>query len=138
SGDTPHTVEGRPAWRFAEVTFRHPDGRSKTIRNRGHVFLSFSVGGALVPQMAMLQSFYGRPPKGDLGDMGHYEDGLEAATDPTDFEGRSEWVTEHFNRVKAAWQAANDALSGETGEDQPRQGKRKFDPSRHVAAPGNT
>lgn len=137
-GPVPQTVDSRPAWRFKEVTFRHPDGRSKTIRDRGHVFASFTAGGALVPQMAMLQVGYGGQPNGDLGDFEHYEDGLEAATDPTDFEGRTEWLIEHFNRVKAAWQAASDALGGDTGEPSPGPERLRFDPTRHVATPANT
>ncbi|WP_140909573.1 hypothetical protein [Cognatiluteimonas lumbrici] len=138
AGDTPSTVDGRPAWRFTEVTFRHPDGRTRTFRDRGHVFASLPGGGPLVPQMAMLQVFLGGPPKGDLGDLEHYREGLESATDPGDFKGRGEWLLEHFNRVKAAWQAAADALRGNTGEPPPDAAKRPFDPSRHVAAPANT
>lgn len=77
------------------------------------------------------------PPKGDLGDMGHYEDGLESATDPSDFEGRTSWLLEHFSRVKAAWLASSDALAGRNA-DPPGPEKRRYDPSRHVATPANT
>lgn len=137
-GDTPQTVDGQLAWRFAEVTFRHPDGRTKTIRDRGRVFLSFAAGGPAVPQMAMLQVVFGGAPNGDLGDMQHYEDGLESATDPGDFQGRGEWLLEHFNRVKAAWLGSSDALAGDTGDSPSGAEKRRFDPTRHVAAPANT
>lgn len=136
-GDTPQVVDGRPAWRFSEVTFRHPDGRTHTIRDRGHVYLAGGAGGPLSPHMAMLAVVLGDAPKGDLGDMQHYEDGLESATDPGDFKGRGEWILEHLNRVKAAWQAAADALTGKNG-DPPGAEKRALDPSRHVATPANT
>lgn len=137
AGDTPQMVDGRPAWRFSEVVFRHPDGRSHAIRNRGHVFLHGAGTGAKV---AMQGAAIGDPmsPKGDLGDMEHYNEGLKSATDPGDFKGRGEWIREHLNRVTAAWQAAIDALAGLTGDTPPGPGKQQFDPSRHVAAPANT
>ena len=137
-GETPQVVDGRPAWRFSEVTFRHPDGRTHTIRDRGHVYLAGVAGGPLSPRMAMLAVVLGDAPKGDLGDMQHYEDGLESATDPGDFKGRGEWIIEHLNRVKAAWLAAADALTGGNGDSPPGPEKRRLDPSRHVAAPANT
>jgi len=138
-GDTPQTVDGRLAWRLSEVTFRHPDGRSLTLRDKGHVFLP---GMATAPAMAMAMLAYGGhdpfTAHGDLGDMKHYEDGLKSATDPSDFKGRGQWLQEHFGRVKAAWQAAADALAGDTGDAPPGPGKRPLNPSGHVAAPANT
>ncbi|MCD9027921.1 hypothetical protein LDO26_06840 [Luteimonas sp. BDR2-5] len=134
-GDTPQTVDGQPAWRFSEVTFRHPDGRSETIRDRGHMLAQASLPDT-VASMSMV--VYGDAPKGSLDDMQHYNDGLKSATDPSDFKGRGEWILEHLNRVKAAWLAAIDALAGRTGAPPPGPGKRPLDPSRHVATPANT
>ncbi len=144
-GDTPQVVDGVPAWRLSEITFRHPDGRSHTIRNKGHVTAQAAPpgGGAASPMLAMaLQASAAwmgdlPPPKGDLGDMKHYEDGLKSATDPNDFKGRTSWLLEHFSRVKATWLASADALAGRDG-DPPGPEKRRYDPSSHVATPANT
>src|SRR5690606_7909372 len=81
AGETPGVVDGRAAWRFSEVTFRHPDGRVHTIRDRGHVFLPSPPVAALSPQAAMLMVVFGGDPKGHLGELEHYEAGLESATD---------------------------------------------------------
>ena len=88
-----------------------------------------------------------RPPSedaiDDITDLDHYKDGLDSATDPGDIEGRSEWLTEHFERLMDAWNYANCVLAG----DCPPPGERpddsddesdEFDPTDQVATPANT
>lgn len=91
-----------------------------------------------------------RPPSEeaieDLVDLDHYRDGLDKATDPTDFEGRSEWLTEHFRRLTDAWNYVNCVLAGNCpppGEqpedfDEEWDDLETFDPADNVATPANT
>ncbi len=91
-----------------------------------------------------------RPPSEesieDLTDLDHYHDGLDKATNPTDFEGRSEWLTEHFRRLTDAWNYVNCVLAGDcsppgeqpTNSDEEWDDLETFDPTGHVATPANT
>lgn len=82
----------------------------------------------------------------DLTDLKHYRDGLDKATNPTDFEGRSEWLTKHFTRVGDAWNYVNCVLSGNcpppgrqpTDTDEEWDDHESFDPTGNVATPANT
>jgi hypothetical protein len=91
-----------------------------------------------------------RPPSeeaiDDITDLDHYRDGLDAATDPADFEGRSEWLKDHFRRLTDAWNYVNCVLSGDcpppgeqpTDPDDEWDDFDELDPSGNVATPANT
>lgn len=116
-------------WNFKSVTFRHPDGRVKTYQDRGYVVAETAKKG---PAFCSGSS---APDDGDLGDMGHYNDGLKKATDPGDLKGKEEWIKDHMNRVGSAWNAASDSLGGSESTD-PKP--KKFDPTKFTATPANT
>jgi hypothetical protein len=133
---TNETVDGKsvPAWRFKTITFRHPDGRTHTVSNKGFV-VAQGPGAQSGYQVASLSAVALRQG-GDLGDMKHYEDGLEAAKDPSEFDDKIKWIQEHLDRVKNAWDSANRALRGDDVPPDPKP--KKFDPSKHTATPANT
>ncbi|RMH77122.1 MAG: hypothetical protein D6680_06115 [Cyanobacteria bacterium J007] len=89
-----------------------------------------------------------RPPSEDairdLTDLTHYRDGLEAAKNPADLEGKGEWFRDHLGRVTNGWNYVNCVLAGECDPpgdefDRDRGDRPKpFDPSGKVAVPGNT
>lgn len=134
--DTPttETVDGKPTpvWRFKSVIFRHPDGRTHTIENAGFIVASARQIGVRVATAG------GAPLRlqGDLGDMGHYQNGLNKATNLGDLGGKTSWIADHLNRVGGAYDQANSALNGLEPPTDPKP--RGFDPSSHTATPANT
>ena len=132
--DTPATqaIDGRsvPVWKFKSVTFRHPDGRVKTIENRGYIVVEPDKPAALLCSPAFLVD-----GDGGLGDMGHFREGMKAASDPSNLKDKRDWIDDHTARVIAAWNAANSALAGLSTKDASPQ---KFDPTHHTATPANT
>lgn len=138
--DTPATkdINGKnvPIWNFKSVTFRHPDGRTKTYENRGYVVVSDGkVAKEAGSRHTGRMSSTCLADDGGLGDMDHYHDGLKKATDPSDMKGKFDWMSDHLSRVSAAWNAATNALAGqETKDARPK----KFDPTKYAASPANT
>lgn len=137
------TVKGKsvPVWRFRSITFKHPDGRTHTIPNKGFVVAAndSSPSGIQIAGRGNLAFARTCPPPNSLDDMEHYNDGLKAATDPEDAKGKLEWIQEHLNRVTSAWNAASDALSGNDSSDKEKCGGPKpFTPSKFPASPANT
>jgi hypothetical protein len=81
----------------------------------------------------------GSPPdcgEGDFDANKQIHDGLKAATDPTDKKGQAKWVNKNIQNTTDWFNQANDALAGGTGDCDKKP--HKFDPSKHVSAPGNT
>jgi len=137
--DEPSTefVDGKSVrvWKFKTVTFRHPDGRTHVITDKGFVVIGSAaelLSGSTDNRGRLAACALG---DGGLDDMGHYSDGLKTAFNPTDKKGQLDWIGDHLGRVSAAWNAASAALSGNPTDDA---SPKKFDPSHHTATPANT
>jgi len=76
----------------------------------------------------------------DLTDLEHYNDGLDKALSD-DMGEKADWVDEHLNRVKNAWNYASCRLAGGCDPDEKEEKKplkkKKFDPSKNSAVPAN-
>lgn len=144
--DTPatETVNGKsvPVWRFKSITYKHPNGQTHTIPNKGFVVATndAAMGGIQIAGRGNLAFARPCPPPKSLDDMEHYNDGLKAATDPEDAKGRWEWIKEHLSRVTSAWNSASDALNGNNDSDKKEKcgDKKPFTPSKFPASPANT
>lgn len=117
-------------WNFKSVTFRHPDGRVKTIENKGYI-----IAEPIKEARLRRPRFTAFCDDGGLDDMGHYKNGLKTAVDPTDLKGQLKWIDDHLGRVGAAWNAAKNALAGQNTDDAR---PKKFDPTHFTATPANT
>ena len=73
---------------------------------------------------------------GDFDGNKEIHDGLKAATNPTDKKGQAKWIQKNLQNTTDWFNQSSDALAGGTGDcdNQPR----KFNPTKHVSAPGNT
>ena len=132
--ETPATkpIDGKdvPVWNFKSVTFRHPDGRVKTIEHKGYV-----VADPVKKAELFCTSEYLSDDSGGLDDNGHYHDGLKTLKDTSDHKDKLDWIIDHTNRASAAWNAASNALAGQDSKDAR---PKKFDPTRFAATPANT
>ncbi|MCC7493900.1 MAG: hypothetical protein IT204_16205 [Fimbriimonadaceae bacterium] len=73
----------------------------------------------------------------DLTDLGHYQDGLDAALGG-DLSEKIDWVSEHLSIVTNAWNYCSNRLGGLLdGDDADDQGA-EFDPSEDMAMPSHT
>lgn len=74
--------------------------------------------------------------KGDFDDNKQIHDGLKAATNPTDKKGQLNWIMKNIQNVTDWFNQASDALAGGQGDCDNKP--HKFNPTKHVSAPGNT
>jgi hypothetical protein len=84
-----------------------------------------------------------RPGKGSVNNLSggfdadkHFNDGMEAASNPQDLKKKGEWINKNLNHTKDWWNCSSNALAGGScdDDDQPK----KPNPQKNAGAPGNT
>ncbi len=73
----------------------------------------------------------------DLTDIGHYQDGLDKATNADMFD-KGDWIADHLARVVNAWNYCIDKLGGLLDDGDDADSEHEFDPSEHAAVPSHT
>ena len=73
---------------------------------------------------------------GDFDGDKEIHDGLKAATNPQDKKGQEKWIRKNLQNTTDWFNQASDALAGGTGDCD--NNPHKFNPTKHVSAPGNT
>jgi hypothetical protein len=66
----------------------------------------------------------------------HFNDGMEAASNPQDLKKKGEWINKNLNHTKDWWNCSSNALAGGSCDDDNQPKKPK--PQKNAGAPGNT